>query len=350
MPGSNNFVQWNPSSSNQESDAAYAADSQRSGGAPDGSTFPAITANKLFYQLSTGITALMQMMALKGYDVNDANLATLTSVLSAIQTAADKVANVQSVPYSSAITLDASKYNGLEMLLSGNTYITVTGQIPGQKITFQFVQDGTGNRTVTWGSNFFGGLQPDPSAGYGSVISFTVGGDLTLRVSTPPMGVHGLFSSPIGIVNPASGGFTTLSSSSLATLNSLTVNGNVFLNGLVAVTSTIPQSDNSTGPATTAWSKFGFTFVFSSPNGYIKFPTWLGGFMVQWGTVSSPANVTNTGSFPYAFTNRALGVVGNCAQATGTGGGFSIWLTGGSNFAWYSSNILSTANYIAVGY
>lgn len=67
----NNFLQWNPGTTNQEVDSAYAGDSQRSGGAPSGSTFPSLTANKLFFQSSTMAAAIAYMMQLKGYSCLD---------------------------------------------------------------------------------------------------------------------------------------------------------------------------------------------------------------------------------------------------------------------------------------
>src|SRR5258708_5601355 len=87
--GSTNFLQWNNASANQENDAAYAADSLRTGGAATNAPFPSPTANKLFYQVSTAIAALMQAMANKGYVVSDANLTTLIAVLANIRTIAD---------------------------------------------------------------------------------------------------------------------------------------------------------------------------------------------------------------------------------------------------------------------
>jgi hypothetical protein len=66
-----NFVQVNPTVANQENDAAYQADSFVTGGAASGSVFDSITANKLFYQLSTMTAALAQMMKNKGYSLLD---------------------------------------------------------------------------------------------------------------------------------------------------------------------------------------------------------------------------------------------------------------------------------------
>ena len=88
MPGTTNALQWNPTQANQESDTAYAADSERTGGAVSGQ-FPSATANKLFYQLSTYITALATMLANKGYSNNDSNLANLVAAMSNLVTNAD---------------------------------------------------------------------------------------------------------------------------------------------------------------------------------------------------------------------------------------------------------------------
>lgn len=53
--------------------------------------------------------------------------------------------------------------------------------------------------------------------------------------------------------------------------------------------------------------RFGFSSLFST-NGYVAFPSWLGGFIIQWGYVTG---VTTTGTpynFPMAFTTACYGV------------------------------------------
>jgi hypothetical protein len=66
-----NFSQWNPAATNQEDDASYQADTQRTGGAPSGSVFPSATANKLFYQPSTFVRAFCLSLSGKGYNTSD---------------------------------------------------------------------------------------------------------------------------------------------------------------------------------------------------------------------------------------------------------------------------------------
>jgi hypothetical protein len=80
MPGYNNFQQWNPTQANQETDAQYSADTQRSGGAIAG-VFPSPLANKLFYQPTTFVTAFAQMLAFAGATVSDASITALITTL-----------------------------------------------------------------------------------------------------------------------------------------------------------------------------------------------------------------------------------------------------------------------------
>ena len=88
MAGTTNAQQWNPTQANQEDDAAYTADAQRSGGAVSGE-FPSATANKLYYQVSTYVAALAQALANKNYSNSDADLAALTTVMANLMTNAD---------------------------------------------------------------------------------------------------------------------------------------------------------------------------------------------------------------------------------------------------------------------
>jgi hypothetical protein len=84
-----NFLVWNPNSTNQEDDAAYLADPQRSGGAQLDDVFMSPLANKLFYQLSIWVAAFADSLVAKGYSPNDADLAALTAVLANVLTVAD---------------------------------------------------------------------------------------------------------------------------------------------------------------------------------------------------------------------------------------------------------------------
>ena len=88
MSGSNNFLQWNPSLINQQSDAQYLTEVMRTGGAISG-IYPSVIANKLYYQCSIMAYAIGEMMSNKGYAVSDADAAALVTVLANLLTKAD---------------------------------------------------------------------------------------------------------------------------------------------------------------------------------------------------------------------------------------------------------------------
>lgn len=81
MASPTNFLVWNPSQNNQQTDGTYLLETERTGGATTG-IFPANVANKLFYQCTTMITALAQAMVNKGFEMQDVDLATLVASLS----------------------------------------------------------------------------------------------------------------------------------------------------------------------------------------------------------------------------------------------------------------------------
>lgn len=90
MPGSNNFVEWNPTQSNQKNDAQYLVDAQRVTGLQLDSITPSPTANKAFRQWSVMCAALGQALAAKGYAASDANVAALAAVLANLVTQNDR--------------------------------------------------------------------------------------------------------------------------------------------------------------------------------------------------------------------------------------------------------------------
>ena len=82
------------------------------------------------------------------------------------------------------------------------------------------------------------------------------------------------------------------------------------------------RTDDSTKIATTEWVRWiigtkssGLSFHYDDP-GYIAFPYALGGFIVQWGTVTLSESNPCVVNFPFAFPNACL-----CGFATDSGGG-----------------------------
>ena len=148
-----NLLQWNPTAANQETDTTYAADSQRSGGATDPSMFLAPLANKLFYQVSTYLTALFTAFAAKGYATSDASVSVLAAQCANFLTTADVKPPMIQVPYSATPTFDLTQSTGFQIVLTGNiTNITFAGLTTNQSVLLAFTQDSVGGHTVTFPS------------------------------------------------------------------------------------------------------------------------------------------------------------------------------------------------------
>lgn len=53
--------------------------------------------------------------------------------------------------------------------------------------------------------------------------------------------------------------------------------------------------------------RWGFSYSFGS-NGYITLPSWLGGFIFQWGNVGFPTGATSAVTFPITFPNQVFNI------------------------------------------
>lgn len=149
-----NLKQWNPTAANQETDAEYAADSQRSGGAVNPSLFQAELANKLFYQMSTYLTALFTAFANKGFSTSDSSLSTLTAQCANFITSSDVKPFPITIPFASSLTLNAALSSGFVITLTGNVTNVTVSNTPSGLITIVWLQNGAGGHTVTYGSQF----------------------------------------------------------------------------------------------------------------------------------------------------------------------------------------------------
>lgn len=149
------------------------------------------------------------------------------------------------------------------------------------------------------------------------------------------------------IANVVSGVTVVGKAARLAVTRRITVNGavtgSVDFDGTADVVLTVSQAQASEGVAGTAKVatqpqadagsddtvfispkklRWGFAIQLAA-NGYIVFPTWLGGPVLQWGTVQPSAN---TLSFPIAFPNACL-MLGGTAQGDGnSGSGNTEWM------------------------
>lgn len=327
-----NFQVWNPNQTNQESDAQYTADSQRSGGAVTG-IFPSATANKGFYQWSAMVAALATALSNKGYTVNDSPFSSLVSVLMNIQTAADQRRELQVLTYSASILCDASKYLGFQIPLSGNTTITLQGTNAGDDITFIFIQDATGGRSVTWSGNFAANMpQPNTNANSISVIRVKTNAN-GYYPEGPTVSSSGMDSMAIGQVLPAAGSFSSLKGP------------------------TPSASDNSTNAATTEWVRTfvnalnasGFAIRLAVP-GYIKLPAFLGNLVLQWGVTGNFDTGPETETFPLPFPTACLSVL--ISQNADVNTASRIWSAGSLTKTTFQArnNGSGAARWWAIGY
>jgi hypothetical protein len=178
MPATTNFLQWNPTASNQESDSSYASDAQRTGGASSGE-FPSATANKLFFQCSTFVAALGQMLATKGYSTSDADISVLAAVLANLITNADLA----------RLSIQATRTNMIGSYAAGSTYTNTSGKAVFEEVTITgpfWNGTGTDNFLTSIINGVAGPANCTPNAtnGYASV-SFWVpaGGTFSVSIS-----------------------------------------------------------------------------------------------------------------------------------------------------------------------
>jgi hypothetical protein len=183
---STNFLQFNPTEANQETDPQYLADVTRVGGAAVDQVFPSPTANKLFYQLSMMVVALARFIVAQGYSASDSDLPTLlTNLTNAILAAASGAGLLwETVVYAAnmVFTSAACGRTVFEMTLTGNvtsSSLTSSG-VKGQIIDFIIHQDATGGRTFAWPSalSAIAGVV-DPTANATSVQAFVMDGSST---------------------------------------------------------------------------------------------------------------------------------------------------------------------------
>lgn len=92
MPGSTNFLQFDSTASNMMTDAHYAGSAQQLTGFQTGVASSQVF-NKILFQSSTMVAALSKVFANLGYSVSDANITSLTTVLSNLLTNAGGTLN-----------------------------------------------------------------------------------------------------------------------------------------------------------------------------------------------------------------------------------------------------------------
>lgn len=157
-----NFSQWNPTAANQETDAAYQANSQRTGGAGSGAIFPSILADKLFYQLGIWVRAMALAMVAKGYSPTDGTTPYTADASSS--TAATSLAIVlQNILTNADLQNSGSPYAGMLVATpatTDNSHAPATTALlqnyPQAGTPQQRIESGTGTSSSNSGSVTFG--------------------------------------------------------------------------------------------------------------------------------------------------------------------------------------------------
>lgn len=104
-------------------------------------------------------------------------------------------------------------------------------------------------------------------------------------------------------------------------------------------------SDNSTKLINSLWAKVGFS-VSLSTIGYVVFPTWLGGLIIQYGSGSASTGGT-ANSYTLAFPSSVYGV--SLLPLTTTGVGISFQSGGLTGFTAHSSTGTPGITWFAIG-
>ena len=123
-----------------------------------------------------------------------------------------------------------------------------------------------------------------------------------------------------------------------------------FVAGIAGVAS-INQVNAGTDDATIVTPKklkWGFSYS-ATQNGYICFPSWLGGFMLQWGFVYESQSSTDYRGFTVPFPTGCLGMVMSLDASTvgGHGGNFGLvtQILDRTKFSWSVGGSLSGGGY-----
>ncbi|WP_323951137.1 gp53-like domain-containing protein [Aeromonas caviae] len=274
------------------------------------------------------VTAGSNPTTLSGYGITDALPATGTAA------AAQKLATARTIALAGDITGQAN-FDG-----SGNISITATYKNSGVAAgTYRSV-------TVDAKGNITAGTNPTTLVGYGITDAVSS----TQYATEATKGIAAAATQAEVDAGTDDSKFVT----ALKLMNWVKQAGESVLGMLKVAT----QAQTNAGAAddvavTPKKLRAGFAASFATA-GYLAFPTWMGGLIIQWGSIFVPANSTATGSLPIAFPTAAF--QGVCTYDSPVG---SIYPTAAMNFpslSTYQIGVKSAAGtnfimrYIAIGY
>ncbi|QXZ11477.1 hypothetical protein KUF54_03165 [Comamonas sp. Y33R10-2] len=218
---------------------------------------------------------------------------------------------------------------------------------------FCFIEEGTVNADTGWVCTINAG----GSLGITSVTwtQFAGAGTVTAGAGMTVIGNQ----VAVGVPSTVSGSTTNTASGSSHTHQVAAATEVVAGVSEIATQVEVDAAADDTRIVTPKKLRFGFAVSFAT-NGYLKFPSWLGGFLIQWGTVQiTPGSNTNSNTditFPIAFTGGCTTVSLTLANSPVLGGvnassenlsttGFRI-----VSAAFFSPVSAINMRYIAMGY
>lgn len=109
------------------------------------------------------------------------------------------------------------------------------------------------------------------------------------------------------------------------------------------------DTDNSDKVVTTAWSKLGLSYSLGT-NGYIKFPNWLSGITIQWGSMSLISASSIVVTTPISFASASYTTYATARTGSSFGNILSTDAGSLSQFTIYANaTITATVAWLRIG-
>jgi len=362
MSGSNNFVQWDSAKNNIVTDEIYSSSSMVTNGAT-AEIYPSNIHNKFAYQTTTFIKALAQMLADKGYSLSDSSMSALIAIFNSALNGREWLKDTVYVVGDIATSIGLPSDEFLSCTTGGTSgstepiYPSSGSSVTDGTVTW-LVQSINDYATKDYVDSTLQGLSVKTPAKVATTANIALLGTQTIDGVAVVAGDRVLVKDQTA---GASNGVYVVSastwsrSSDMNTASSIEGAYVMITEGTINANSAWVMSTANVTLETTAlvWSQFqnaanitasnglkrtgndialdpdgasdgsvfqslvaaciarvataaGFSYSYAE-NGYVKFPSWLGSFVIQWGRWYGDGGATIT--YPIAFAHIATPVL-----------------------------------------